>query len=41
MPKIGDVISYKVVRIGDKNALMEALKLGPVPIAYNADTQNH
>ncbi|KAI9304988.1 hypothetical protein BJ944DRAFT_249420 [Cunninghamella echinulata] len=41
MSKSGAVTSYKMVSSGDENALMEALKLGPVATAYNADTQEH
>lgn len=37
--KVGNVVSYRMVRRGDENDLMQALKLGPVSVAFNAGTQ--
>ncbi|CAO3653576.1 unnamed protein product [Cunninghamella echinulata] len=39
--KVGTVVSHKMVRPGDENDLMEALKIGPVAVAYNAGSQAH
>ncbi|CAO3626303.1 unnamed protein product [Cunninghamella blakesleeana] len=41
-PKLGKVAKYVRIPAGNENALLEAVRdIGPVAIAYNADTQQH